>query len=226
VVALVGYTNAGKATLFNRLTGAGVASEDQLFATLDPTMRGIDLPGGGRAILSDTVGFIADLPVELVAAFRATLEEVRAADVIIHVRDISHPETAAQAADVAAVLAEIGVGDDVPVIEVWNKIDALAPDARAEARAAAGRDPRRVAMSALSGEGAEALPEAIAALGRGARREAVLTLAHDEGRARAWLHERGLVVAEEPGEGGVTVRVRWSGEEAGRFAREFARGEG
>ncbi|MEO0998963.1 MAG: GTPase HflX, partial [Pseudomonadota bacterium] len=131
IVALVGYTNAGKSTLFNRLTGADVMAKDMLFATLDPTMRGVTLPDGGDVILSDTVGFISDLPTQLVAAFRATLEEVLAADIVLHVRDIAHPETEEQAQDVRAILADLGLDESVPLLEVWNKIDAVEPSARA-----------------------------------------------------------------------------------------------
>ena len=140
IVALVGYTNAGKSTLFNRLTSAEVVAADMLFATLDPTMRLIKLPHGGAAILSDTVGFISDLPTMLVSAFRATLEEVRAADVIVHVRDIAHADSEAQASDVEAILSELGVvGAADKLIEAWNKLDKLDADHRAGARAGAGR---------------------------------------------------------------------------------------
>ena len=156
MIALVGYTNAGKSTLFNALTKADVFAKDVLFATLDPTMRGLRLPGGTRAVLSDTVGFIADLPHELVAAFRATLEEVLEADLIAHVRDAAHAETEAQKADVLKVLAELGVepGRDRPFVEILNKIDLLEPGARAGLLArGAVRDDAPVAVSALTGEG-------------------------------------------------------------------------
>ncbi|MBL8564048.1 MAG: GTPase HflX, partial [Gemmobacter sp.] len=131
IVALVGYTNAGKSTLFNRATGAEVLAKDMLFATLDPTMRGVTLPSGRKVILSDTVGFISDLPTQLVAAFRATLEEVLEADLVLHVRDIAHPESAEQAADVADILASLGVKDSTPMFEIWNKLDLLPADTQA-----------------------------------------------------------------------------------------------
>ena len=144
MVALVGYTNAGKSTLFNRLTGSGVLAKDMLFATLDPTMRAIALPDGRKAILSDTVGFISDLPTQLVAAFRATLEEVLEADLILHVRDISHSETEGQAENVRGILGEMGIGQDeqARMIEVWNKLDALPPE-RGRGAAAGRRRGRR-----------------------------------------------------------------------------------
>ena len=217
VVALVGYTNAGKSTLFNRLTGAEVLAKDMLFATLDPTMRAVDLPGAGRVILSDTVGFISDLPTQLVAAFRATLEEVLEADVIVHVRDIAHPETEAQAADVAAILTDLGVPDTVPLFELWNKCDLLAPEDRTAVEARAAREPRVIAGSALTGAGLEPLYGAIGAQLDGERRHATLTLAHTEGRARAWLHEQGVVEAEVPGDDGVTVTVHWTARQEARF---------
>ena len=130
LVALVGYTNAGKSTLFNRMTGADVLAKDMLFATLDPTMRGIVLPSGRKIIASDTVGFISDLPTQLVAAFRATLEEVLEADLVVHVRDISHPESGEQAQDVADILQSLGVGAGTPQLEVWNKLDLVDPSQR------------------------------------------------------------------------------------------------
>src|SRR5205085_2328870 len=151
------YTNAGKSTLFNRLTRAGVRAEDLLFATLDPTMREIPLPGFDKAILSDTVGFISDLPTQLVAAFRATLEEVVSADLIVHVRDISHPDSEAQRADVELVLREIGAQEGAPRLEAWNKTDLLADEEAARLRAEAARRDDVVLLSALTGEGTDAL---------------------------------------------------------------------
>ncbi|WP_234855393.1 GTPase HflX [Paracoccus everestensis] len=219
IVALVGYTNAGKSTLFNRLTGAEVLAKDMLFATLDPTMRAIRLPGAGggqgrRIILSDTVGFISDLPTELVAAFRATLEEVLEADLILHVRDISHPETEEQAADVAEILESLGVDEDVALIEVWNKIDALSADTRAALRRTDARTQGIQAVSALSGEGLDDLVAAIDAHLTEALDEpktsALVVLPFSDGRRRAWLHEAGVVEREESGENGLTLHLLWT----------------
>jgi GTP-binding protein HflX len=213
IVALVGYTNAGKSTLFNRLTGSEVLAKDMLFATLDPTMRAIALPNGRRAILSDTVGFISDLPHQLVAAFRATLEEVLEADLILHVRDIAHPESEIQARNVRNILAELGVDETAQqhrMVEVWNKVDALEPEAAEALLQVAVRTPRVHAISALTGQGVPALLDALADELAEPTRDETIHLRFDQGRKRAWLFDRKLVRAEHPTDDGYDVDVRWT----------------
>ncbi len=226
-IALVGYTNAGKSTLFNRLTDATVEAKDMLFATLDPTFRALKLPNGRSAALSDTVGFISDLPHELIEAFRATLEATAEADVIVHVRDIANPDTEAQAADVMGVLAQIGVDPDGarPIVEVWNKIDLLDPEdaAAAQARAlrATGPRPAPVAVSAQTGQGLDRLQAMLAELiDQGAPVEA--DLPPGEGKALAWLYSHGRILSrEDRDDGHVRLSVRLDPKALGQFEQMF-----
>jgi GTP-binding protein HflX len=218
-IALVGYTNAGKSTLFNRLTGADVLARSALFATLDPTLRRLGLPDGRPAILSDTVGFISDLPHELVEAFRATLDEVREADVILHVRDISGPHSEAEAADVAKVLEELGLGPDSGRrrLEVWNKIDRLDDQAREDLSVSARRS-GAVPLSAVTGEGINDLLRRLANLVDDGP-EVTFHLAATDGEALAWLYRHGRVVGRSEDSGGTRIRARLDPQALGRFQR-------
>jgi GTPase len=217
IVALVGYTNAGKSTLFNRITGADVLVKDMLFATLDPTMRGVALPSGRKIILSDTVGFISDLPTQLVAAFRATLEEVLSADLILHVRDIAHPETAEQAADVADILASLGVNKATPMIEVWNKLDLVDPVTREALMVQSEARADVIAVSALTGEGIDRLLDGVSATLQEEKSEREVILSFAEGRKQAWLHAQGVVEDEQQTDEGWKIIVRWTSRQEKRF---------
>lgn len=229
VIALVGYTNAGKSTLFNRLTGAEVMAEDLLFATLDPTMRAIELPAVEKAILSDTVGFISDLPTQLVAAFRATLEEVTGADIILHVRDMANPAHESQKKQVLSVLAELGVTDDngestIPIIEAWNKVDLVSASRADELREMAALQGDALVISAQTGEGIDALLEWIGSILTKESRVVELELPASDGRRIAWLHANGEVLAEQELRGGREgplrqFTVRLNPKQLGQFAR-------
>ena len=217
VIALVGYTNAGKSTLFNRLTGSDVMAEDLLFATLDPTLRQISLPGIDKAILSDTVGFVSELPTQLVAAFQATLEEVVSADLLIHVRDVAHPDSAAQKADVEGVLAELGVAETTPRFEAWNKLDLLAGEARDELLAEAERRDDVVPISALTGEGVDDLVATVAARLTAAHQRYCVILDAGDGAGAAWLHQHGEVLARSVDGDTATYEVRMAPKDHERF---------
>ena len=222
VVALVGYTNAGKSTLFNRLTDANVTAENQLFATLDPTYRAIKLKSGRQAVLSDTVGFISDLPTQLVAAFRATLEEVTEADLLVHVRDAAHPDTDAQRSDVMRVLSDILETDAEPPLEVLNKIDLLGSEEKIAIRNSVRRNQKCVAVSAVTGEGLEDLTSAFDDVLARFRNRHELKVLLSDGAALAWLYRNGQVLERSDDETHAHISVALESADFQRFAGQFA----
>ena len=213
IVALVGYTNAGKSTLFNLLTGANVFSENMLFATLDPKMRALELSNGMKVILSDTVGFISDLPTELIAAFRATLEEVLAADLILHVRDISTDLTDTQALEVRKILTNIGVSNSIPVIELWNKFDKIDPENEKYLKNIAKRKQEIVPISALTGKGVLTLLKNIKDQLGPEKFSEKLFIPFEFGKKKAWLHENGIIIKELYTDSGFELEVMWSDQQ-------------
>lgn len=225
-IALVGYTNAGKSTLFNHLTRATVLAEDMLFATLDPTLREISLPGVEKAILSDTVGFVSDLPTQLVAAFRATLEEVTSADIIVHVRDIAHPNSKAQRDDVLQILADLGVNQDEAatpqkIIELWNKCDLLDAEKREELQNIVDKQSDTLLISAESGAGIAAFKQRLSDWIAAENIERQLVLDSGEGEALSWLYNRGKVQSEEGEGGSLLVTASLSARNWGQFEKLF-----
>lgn len=226
VVALVGYTNAGKSTLFNRLTQSSVVAEDQLFATLDPTLRKVELPNGGIFLLSDTVGFIANLPTFLIAAFQATLEEVQEADLVLHVRDISHDDTAAQAADVMQTLKILGIGNNLakPIIEVWNKVDLLNTDHHDSLKFRSNGQFAHVLISALTGQGVDFLLDSINQAISKQRKTSKLCLPHEQtGKPLAWLYEHGEILERADSKTGLDLTVRVQEKSLKEFYQKYGK---